>query len=62
MNYMAPSYIDVGRDGEAISDARLNFKYTWPEEDPRLQPQNTRQATAEDAQVLRDCVSIRRLD
>ncbi|QFT33951.1 Pyoverdine/dityrosine biosynthesis protein [Labrenzia sp. THAF82] len=62
MNYMAPSYIDVGRDGEAISDARLSFKYTWPEEDPRLQPQNTRQTTAEDAQVLQDCVGIRRLD
>ncbi|MEQ8784577.1 MAG: L-tyrosine/L-tryptophan isonitrile synthase family protein [Roseibium album] len=62
MNYIAPSYIDVGRDGEAISDARLSFNYTWPDEDPRLKPQSVRLAGPEDEQILNECVKIRRLD
>ncbi|EAV41413.1 hypothetical protein SIAM614_01444 [Stappia aggregata IAM 12614] len=62
MNYLAPSYIDVGRDGEAISDARLSFNYTWPEEDPRLQPQKARPARPEDERIFAECVNIRRLD
>ncbi|WP_203560829.1 L-tyrosine/L-tryptophan isonitrile synthase family protein [Jiella pacifica] len=62
MNYLAPSYIDVGRDGEAISDARLSFHDAWPETDPRLQPQKTRPTAPEDEQILAECVHIRRLD
>ncbi|TFF23330.1 hypothetical protein E3C22_12980 [Jiella endophytica] len=62
MNYSAPSYIDVGRDGEAISDARLSFIDAWPEEDPRLQPQRSRPAGPEDEKMVAECVHIRRLD
>lgn len=57
-----PSYIDVGRDGEAISDARLSFQSAWPDEDPRLLPQKTRPAGPEDEKMVAECAHIRRLD
>ncbi|MBP0616596.1 L-tyrosine/L-tryptophan isonitrile synthase family protein [Jiella mangrovi] len=62
MTCLAPSYLDVGRNGEAISDARLSFAGAWPETDPRLQPQKTRLAGADDARMVAECVRIRRLD
>src|SRR5689334_13071990 len=47
------NYVEVGRDGEIISDCKLGKRYSWPITDPRLVQQSVRVASAADERMVK---------